>query len=148
MILDKIENLRLYAGVNPYINKVADFLDSHDLYEIPAGRVYIDGDGCFANFDTAHGKTADDAVIETHNRMIDIQIVLDNEEQIGYTPRTALPPADYDEKHDISFYPTAEKRDYMTLRKNEFLMFLPTDGHAPCITEKKEYRKVIFKLKS
>ena len=63
MILDKIENLRLYAGVNPYINKVADFLDSHDLYEMPAGRVYIDGDGCFANFDTAHGKTADDAVI-------------------------------------------------------------------------------------
>ena len=59
-------------------------------------------------------STADDAVIETHNRMIDIQIVLDNEEQIGYTPRAALPPADYDEKHDISFYPTAEKRDYMT----------------------------------
>ena len=59
MILDKIENLRLYAGVNPYINKVADFLDSHDLYEMPAGRVYIDGDGCFANFDSRRRRHRD-----------------------------------------------------------------------------------------
>lgn len=148
MILDKIENLRLYAGINAYINKVADFIDSHNLDEMPEGRVLLDGDDCLANFDTAHGKTPDEAIIETHNKMIDIQIVLDNDEQIGYTPRADLPPADYDAQHDISFYPAAEKRDIMTLRKGEFLLFLPTDGHAPCITEKKSYRKVIFKLKA
>lgn len=148
MILDKIENLALYAGVNPYINKVIEFINSHDLLAMPAGKVEIDGDNCFACFNLTHGKAEADALLESHDRMIDIQLVLDAEEQIGWTPRSELPEAPYNEQDDISFYPESAKKDLLPLRPGEFLLFLPSDGHAPCITKAETYKKVIFKLKA
>ena len=90
MILDRIENLRLYAGINKHIAAVADFIDSHNLSEMPQGKVELCGDLCFANFCTAHGRKREDAFMESHNRMIDLQIVFDGEEEIVYRPRTEL----------------------------------------------------------
>ena len=147
MILDKTENLHLYAGVSPYIYNVVEFIASHDLLTMPTGRVEICGDDLFANFDTAHGKPQEEAVMESHNRMADIQLILDNEETVGWAPRKDLPSTLYDEERDISFYPGCAPQEYVKLRPGTFLLFLPDDAHAPCISERESYRKVIFKMR-
>ena len=147
MILDKIENLHLYAGVNKFIGNVVEFINTHDLREIPQGRVEICGGDCFANFCVAHGRTKEEAVMESHNKMIDIQIVLESEEALGFAPRCELPETQYNEEGDCSLYPGQQCRDYFKLRQGEFHLFLPGDAHAPLITPTESYRKVIFKLR-
>lgn len=147
MILDKIENLNCYASLNPYINKVVEYLNNSDWMNMPSGRVYIEGKELFANFDIAHGRNIDEAVLETHNRMIDIQLIIDGEELVGWCPRSELEPVEYNAEGDFSLYPGQKPQQYLTLKKGQFMLFLPEDGHAPCITPQKEYRKIIFKLK-
>lgn len=148
MILDKIENLNNYASLNPYIYKVVEFLADNDWRNMPPGRVYINGEDVFANFDIARGRTFEEAVIETHNRMVDIQLILDGEEQVGWSPRSELQPVEYNSEGDYSLYHGQKPQQYLTLRQGQFMLFLPEDGHAPCITPQKEYRKIIFKLKA
>ena len=46
-----------------------------DYNNLPKGKVTIDGEYVYVNFIEASGKTKNDAVLETHNKMIDIQIV-------------------------------------------------------------------------
>ena len=91
MIIDKIENLKNYAAVNPLFPKVVEFLQLNDLVTMEPGKYEIEGKDLFVNIQMAKGKTPDEAVIETHNRMIDIQIPVTAAETFGYTQRDQLP---------------------------------------------------------
>lgn len=147
MIFDTIENLHIYVGVNPQIQNVIDFLHKNDITKIESGRVCIAEELLYANFDIAHGKSIEDAVLESHDKMIDIQIVIDSEEKIGWSNRNKLQTTMYDEDRDISFYPQEKPELYICLKPGNFAMFLPGDCHAPCISNSDSYRKVVFKLK-
>ena len=76
MIIDKIENLKNYASVNPLFPKVVDFLEQHDLNALEPGKHEIVGKDLFVNIQVAKGRSPEEAVIETHDKMIDIQIPL------------------------------------------------------------------------
>jgi YhcH/YjgK/YiaL family protein len=111
------------------------------------GRVNIDGNKLFVNHNVVKGKMVDDARMETHNAMIDIQIPLSCAEVMGYTPRQYLPKAEYDAAKDITFY-LDRPEQYITVHPGEFVIFFPEDGHAPGISPVPEYKKVIFKVKA
>ena len=106
------------------------------------------GNDLFINIQTAKGKTPDEAVIETHNKMIDIQIPLSAAETYGYTPREALPEATYNEEKDITKIPGLAAESYVTAQPGCFAIFFPQDGHAPCIAGVDEIKKAIFKVKA
>ena len=76
MIIDTLENLPLYAHLNPRFQKVIDFLSENDINQLPEGKHLIDGENVFVNIQMATGKAPDVAVLETHRKMIDIQIPL------------------------------------------------------------------------
>ena len=105
MIIDKVENLKNYAQVNPLFPKVVEFIQQHDLNELEPGKYEIEGKDLFVNIQMAKGKTPAEAVIETHNRMIDIQIPLSDAETFGYTQRDQLPDAEYNAEKDITKIP-------------------------------------------
>ena len=147
MIIDTIENLPKYAAINPLFAKVADYISANDLMAHEPGKVEIEGKDLFVNYAIAKGKTREEAKIESHNAMIDIQIPLSCPETMGYTPRKNLAEAEYNAEKDITFYPgLAEK--YITINPGEFVIFFPEDGHAPGVSEEKEIKKVIFKVKN
>ena len=145
MIIDKIENLEGYAAINPLLSQVVAFLSDHDLKDLDNGKHFIDGDRLFVNIQDAKGKTKEDAVIEYHKKMIDIQIPLNEAETYGYTPVIDLPEADFNEEKDIAKLPGVSAREYVTALPGEFVMFFPQDGHAPCIAEG-TLHKAIFKV--
>lgn len=147
MILDTLENFGKYISLNPLFPQVWEYLQNTDLEAHEPGRVNIDGNKLFANHNITHGKAVDEARIETHNSMIDIQIPLSCPEVMGYTPRQNLPEAEYDVKKDITFYPGLAEQ-YITVHPGEFVIFFPQDGHAPCVSPIPEYKKVIFKVKA
>jgi len=145
MIIDSLTNLGKYVALNPHFQTVVDYLAANDLKTKPEGKEFIDGEALFVNFSMAKGKTAEMAKLETHDKMIDIQIPLSGPETMGYTPRVDLPEVEYDSAKDISFYEGAAQQ-YVTVYPGMFAIFFPQDGHAPCISDEKMIQKVIFKV--
>ena len=96
----------------------------------------------------AKGRTPEAAVIETHNKMIDIQIPLSDAETFGYTQRDLLPEAEYNEEKDITKIPDLAADSYLTCQPGMMVIFFPQDGHAPCIAGVPEIKKAIFKVKA
>jgi len=148
MIIDKIENLKNYAAVNPLFPKVVEFLQQNDLATMEPGKYEIQGKDLFVNITMAKGKTPDEAVIETHNRMIDIQIPVTAAETFGYTQRDLLPDATYNNEKDITKIPDLAADSYVTCQPGMMAIFFPQDGHAPCIAGVPELKKAIFKVKA
>ena len=148
MIIDTIENLKKYATLNPLFPNVVEFLKSHDLNAMADGKYEIVGNDLFVTITTTKGKTPDEAVLETHNKMIDIQLPLSTAETYGYTHRSLLPDTAYDEEKDISFAPDMVADSYVTCQPGMMIIFFPHDGHAPCISGVPEFKKAIFKIKA
>ncbi|MDD6896599.1 MAG: YhcH/YjgK/YiaL family protein [Prevotellaceae bacterium] len=148
MIVDTLDMLSRYAALNPLLKDVVEYLESHDLNAMKEGKYEIKGQDLFLNITTAEAKTADTAVMETHDVMLDIQIPLSVAETYGYTPRRYLPAAEYDEAKDCSKIANLKADDFVTCRPGMFAIFFPQDGHAPCISDEEGIRKAIFKVKN
>ena len=146
MIIDKLENLKLYASLNPLFPKVLEFLQQHDLNTLEEGKHEIVGKDLFVNIQVAKGKTPEAAVIETHDKMIDIQIPITTPETYGYTQRDQLPKETYNAEKDITKIPDLAADSYVTCIPGMFAIFFPQDGHAPCIAGVPEIKKAIFKV--
>ena len=71
---------------------------------------------------TLSGKTEAEAVLETHRKMIDIQVPLSMDEAIGYAPIGSLPSAEYDEARDIAFH-DGRPDEFLKVRMGTFAIF-------------------------
>ncbi len=145
MIIDSIQNIGLYAHLNPRFSQVADFLATHKLEDMPNGHYELDGQNLFVNIVESQPKKREDAKLETHDEMIDIQILISGSEHHGFCPRAVLPPAAYDQSNDISFYDAAYDSLFAVL-PGYAVIYFPEDAHAPAICEQ-PIRKAIFKVK-
>lgn len=148
MIIDDLKNLKNYESVNPLFAKVIEFLKNNDLKAMEPGKYEIEGKDLFLNLTVAKGKTPDQAVLETHDKMIDIQIPISDAETFGYTPRENLPAAAYNAEKDITKIPDLAAESYITCQPGMMAIFFPQDGHAPCIAAVPEFKKAIFKIKA
>ncbi|MBP5338434.1 MAG: YhcH/YjgK/YiaL family protein [Prevotella sp.] len=147
MIIDTLDNLAKYVGVNPLFKDVVEFIESEDLEAMEPGKYTIKGNDLFVNIAVAKGKAPDEAVLETHVKMIDIQIPLDGPETFGYTPLCRLPETPYNAEKDITKYPDLMAESFIDCQPGMFAIFFPQDGHAPCISMAPEIKKAIFKVK-
>lgn len=145
MVIDTIENLEKYVSLNPLFKDVVEFIKSNRLDDLEVGKHAIKGADLFVNIQMAKGKSKDIALLETHKKMIDIQIPLSAPETYGYTPLCDLPEAEYNEEKDITKY-VGEANTYVRCKPGEFAIFFPQDGHAPCISGEAEIKKAIFKV--
>ena len=135
MVLDLLENLKSYEALNPRFAKVVDFLQNTELDNLPLGRNEICGDAVYANVMEVKPKSREEAFVELHRKYIDIHVPITADETMGYTPINELPCADYDSAGDAAVYPVGmPAREYVNVRKGEFAIFFPQDGHAPAIT--------------
>ena len=148
MIIDTLDNLGKYHGINPLFADVVEFLKKNDLNVMEDGKYPIKGKDLFLNLTTAKGKAPDEAEVETHVKMIDIQMPLDGPETYGYTPLCNLPEEEYNAEKDVTMYPGLMAESFIDCQPGMFAIFFPQDGHAPCITMAPEIRKAIFKVKA
>jgi YhcH/YjgK/YiaL family protein len=148
MIIDTLDNLGKYQGINPLFADVVEFLKKNDLNVMEDGKYPIKGKDLFLNLTTAKGKAPDEAEVETHVKMIDIQMPLDGPETYGYTPLCNLPEEEYNAEKDVTMYPGLMAESFIDCQAGMFAIFFPQDGHAPCITMAPEIRKAIFKVKA
>ena len=146
MVVDTLDKLSFYESLNPLFKEIVDFLKTNDLNKLEEGKHLIKGADLFVNIQNAKGKSKETAKLETHRRMLDIQIPLSTSETFGYTPLCNLPEAVYNEEKDVTKY-EGMAETYFTCKPGEMAIFWPQDGHAPCICDDAEIKKAIFKVK-
>lgn len=146
MVVDTLDKLSFYESLNPLFKEIVDFLKTNDLNKLEEGKHLIKGADLFVNIQNAKGKSKETAKLETHRRMLDIQIPLSTSETFGYTPLCCLPEAEYNEEKDVTKY-EGMAETYFTCKPGEMAIFWPQDGHAPCICDDAEIKKAIFKVK-
>ncbi|MBM6993435.1 MAG: YhcH/YjgK/YiaL family protein [Prevotella sp.] len=148
MIIDKLENLENYVALNPLFAEVVNFLKNNKWDDVEDGKHLIKGNDVFVNVMHLKGKTQEEAAMEYHRKMIDIQVPISDDEVFGYIPQADLPAMEYVEEKDMAKLGGVASQTYVKVKKGQFVIFFPQDGHAPGIYDKGELRKAIFKVKA
>jgi biofilm protein TabA len=146
MILATLSQSSRYAALHPLFQRAFDYMRDTDLFALAPGRYPIVGDDLFAIVERVPGKTKDTARLEAHRKYIDIQLVLEGDEQMGWKPLADClnPVSEHSEEKDIRFFHDAPA-SWIAVPPDHFCIFFPEDAHAPLVSNG-EVRKVIFKV--
>ena len=146
MILDILENSHLYLTLNKGFEKVFTFLTRHDLNELPERRYDIDGDLIYAMVAKDMGRRKEEALLETHQQYIDIQLILSGTDNMGWKPRSSCkqPSGVYDQETDLQFF-SDQPDAWLTTKPGTFAIFFPEDAHMPLISSG-QLHKVVVKI--
>jgi len=135
MILDVLENGHRYLALNKGFAKAFDFLVRPDLKELSIGKYEIDGERVYAMVSKDPGRKKEDALLETHENYIDIQLVLAGTDVMGWKPRSLCDRStgEYVQKSDLQFF--ADEPDaWISTNSGAFVIFFPEDAHMPSIS--------------
>jgi YhcH/YjgK/YiaL family protein len=146
MILDALSHADRYLALHPLFARAFDFLRGTDLSALAPGKHDIQGEQLFAIVEDCAGRTRDDAKLECHRRYIDIQLVLEGVDEMGWKPvaECADQVAEYDAARDIRFFNDAPA-SWIATPAGSFCLFFPDDAHAPLVSDGR-IRKVVVKI--
>jgi biofilm protein TabA len=146
MILDVLENAHRYLALHNGFAKAFEFLMRSDLKELPVGKYEIDGERVYGIVSKDPGRNKEDALLETHEKYIDIQLVLAGTDDMGWKPKSSCkhPSEEYDQETDIQFF--ADEPDaWLSTGSGAFAIFFPEDAHMPLISSG-QIHKVVVKV--
>jgi beta-galactosidase beta subunit len=86
MILDTIDNTRLYVGLHARFAKALEVLTDKTLSQKEDGKYAVDGDNIYYTIQRYTTKPLNEGKLEAHRKYIDIQFLLSGVELLGYTP--------------------------------------------------------------
>ena len=139
MIIGSLTQTKRFEILHPDFKKVFEYVRSGNWQQVTAGKIILE---------EVTGKSREAAKLEAHNRFIDIQIPLLQEETFGWEERGRLAMEEeegYQVQNDILFYQERPAL-YFTLPVGDFVIFFPEDAHAPCIGNGK-MKKMVVKVK-
>ena len=148
MILDKIENAKLYSGIHPGIAKALNYITSPDFANLPMGKHEIEGEALFVILKENLTNPIKDQLLESHIKYIDVQYVVKGIENMGVTINSGQKAKKaYDEKDDYMLF--QEPYDMITVKEGMFAIFFPDDIHMPDLTtsERSLVKKAVFKVR-
>ncbi len=150
MVIDRLENAYLYAGLSAKIKKGLEVLKDKKLSAKKDGRYDVDGDNLYYIIQRYTTKPIKEGRIEAHRKYIDIQFAARGEEMIGHSLLEQLDiEKPYDETKDVAFYKVPEKINTVRLNEGMFCILFPQDGHMPCcqVDGARQVLKVVVKVK-
>lgn len=147
VIFSTLADTARVESLHPLLPELFRYVRTHDLLHMPCGRIELDGNRLFINNSNPQCLTAEEQVLEVHRRYLDVHILLEGEETIGWSPLAELKMEQqaYDAEADCALYADCPST-YVTLRPGRWLMAWPEDAHAPIIGQGK-IRKLIAKLR-
>lgn len=146
MILDTLAQADHYLALHPLFARAFEFLRDTDLQALAPGKHAVQGEQIFAIVEACQGRTRAEAKLECHRRYIDIQLVLEGIDEMGWKPLAECvdPVSDYNEARDIRFFNDAPA-SWITTLPGSFCLFFPDDAHAPLVSNG-HIRKVVVKI--
>lgn len=147
MIVTNLNNTERIESLHPLFKKLFDYVKTHDILNTPCGRIDIDGDNLYINNVNPECIPAEKQVLEVHRDYIDVQILLQGKETIGWKAledsKEEVKP--YEKEGDCALY-SDTPTTWIHLVPGQLAIFFPEDTHAPIIGEGK-IRKMIAKVK-
>ena len=147
MIVTNLNNTERIETLHPLFKKLFDYVKTHDILNTPCGRIDIDGDNLYINNVNPECIPAEKQVLEVHRDYIDVQILLQGNETIGWKAledsKEEVKP--YEKEGDCALY-SDTPTTWIHLVPGQLAIFFPEDAHAPVIGEGK-IRKMIAKVK-
>lgn len=147
MIVSSLKYSERIERLHPLFKTLFDYVKTHDLLHAELGRIELDGENLFINNVNPECIESDKQVLEVHRDYIDVHILLEGVETIGWK---ALEDAEqeakpYQKEGDCGLYADVPTM-YATLYPGQFMIVYPEDPHAPVIGKGK-IRKLIAKVK-
>ena len=143
MILDYLTSAHIYKDVCPNLVEAINYAMS--IADKEVGR-YDFGDS-FVLIQEFETKDKAEKDYELHKRLLDVHIVLEGEEAIGYDDISKLTPkTEFNEEKDIQMLDGVGQ--YVTLKPGMFCVVFPHDGHKPgcAVTTPQKIRKFVIKV--
>ena len=125
------------------------FLKNVDLANATVGRIELGGE-MFAMVQEYFPRNRDSALLEVHQKYIDIQYLVSGIELIDLAPFEKMTVTEpYDSDNDIAFGVVAEYSE-LPASPESFFIFFPTDAHRPSlktsVSDSVSIRKVVVKV--
>lgn len=149
MILCPISRFHRYRRLHPAFPAVEAFLADEELQFLPEGRRDLLGDELYVSSSPrACTRPVSAAPLEAHRAYIDVQVVLEGTETMGWSPLEACreESAPYDPAKDIVFFrdpPTG----LIQVPAGHLVVFFPEDVHAPLIGSGETIKKLVVKVR-
>ncbi len=148
MILNNLQDSSRVETLHPLLKTLFDYVKSHDLAAVEAGRIELQGNDLFINVADAQLMTREEQKLEVHREYLDVHFPLSGKEIVGWRALSDIPvesEAPFDTEKDFALYP-APASTYVEVQPGEFLIVYPEDAHAPIIGEG-TLRKLIAKVR-
>ena len=147
MIVSNLQNSRRIEALHPLFKTLFEYVKTNDLLHAELGRIEIQGDDLFINNVNPECVPSDKQVLEVHHDYIDVHILLEGVETIGWKAieDVAHEVKPYEEEGDCALYSDVPST-FVTLHPGQFMIVYPEDPHAPVIGEGK-IRKLIAKVR-
>lgn len=147
MIVSNLQNSQRIEGLHPMFELLFDYVKTHDLLHAELGRIEIDGERLFINNVNPECVAPDKQVLELHHDYIDVHILLEGAETIGWKALEDLENEvkAYSKEEECALY-SDRPTTYVNLLPGQFVIVYPEDPHAPVIGHGK-IRKLIAKVK-
>ncbi len=148
MILSNLSNCQRIEALSPALKRVLEYVRQHDLTQVSAGRITIEGTDIFINVDDAQLVPQEQQKLEVHRQYIDIHFPLNGNEVVGWSDiqqLTTQSVAPFDCDKDFAFY-AEQPSTYFTVHPGEFYVMFPEDAHAPIIGHG-NIRKLVAKIR-
>ena len=147
MIIGNLKNSSRIEMLHPAYKTLFDYVKSHDFLSLPLGRTNLLGDDLFILNLDVEGADEKTQPLEMHRLYIDVHIVLEGKEKIGWKAIEDLSglSKEYDVQGDCAL---SEDRPtiWADLLPGQFCIVYPEDPHAPAVGEGK-IRKLIAKVR-
>lgn len=135
---------------HPVLRKAIDFLAETDFGVLEAGKYPIWGDDMFALLMANTTKPKEEQPAEKHERFLDIHLLLEGEETIGWQVQDGYskPSAPYNPEEDFALFTELQDETLIKLKPGMYMVLFPEDIHRPGITEAiaTDVRKVVVKI--
>lgn len=149
MICDNINNNKDYSSINKNFVKAFEFLKSYDLKNLEIGKYDICGEKIFAIVQEYITQSEEEKKWESHEEYIDIQVIIDGQEIMGFEPVNNLEiEEDLRPENDLILYKETLNYSNIKFTSGDYAVFFPEDGHKPgCkLGQCSKVKKVVVKV--
>jgi YhcH/YjgK/YiaL family protein len=146
MIIDTLENAKIYYALHPAFKEAFAFLCKSNPRELKDGKYELNGKKLFATVAVSNGRGKDDSKLEFHRKFIDIQYCVSGVDVIGWLSLADCFSVDqkYNKKKDFGILKDTPQA-WFALTSGRFVIFFPEDAHAP-LAGNGAVRKVVVKV--
>ena len=147
MIFDDITHEDMYYHLSRSLKDTFEYLKENNISFQNTHSVPIGTEGIYAIPQQYTPTKKEQRSIEAHHKYIDIQVMVDGMEYLGFAQKNTLHSCGYDEEHD--FEQLTGTLSFLAFGEGCFAVLFPHDAHMPGVKaagSTKTVKKIVIKV--